>query len=66
MKVKDDIVWIVDAMRDYQRSRKWIEEQIAAHLLDEIEIPGDRKKYISRNQIEKLLQPRIVNNQQSA
>jgi len=57
-EVNLDLIWIVEAAMKYKRSRDWIDKKIRSGELDKYSIDGDRKVYISRQQLEALLQPR--------
>lgn len=47
-----------EAVKQYQRSRAWLYEQVKDGHLKRYEIPGDKRVYLSIVEIEKLLQPR--------
>jgi hypothetical protein len=53
-----DLEWIEDAARRFHRSRDWLEKQIKEGKLREYRIAGDRRKYVSKRAIQKLLEPR--------
>jgi hypothetical protein len=55
-----DLVWIVDAERTYNRSREWFLKQIKLKKLHKTKIEGDRKAYLLRSEIEELLKPRVL------
>jgi hypothetical protein len=55
---ENDLLWIEDAAREYNRSREWLQRQIKAGKLTAIEIPGDRRLYLSRRELDELLKPR--------
>jgi len=55
-----DLIWIVDAEQQYNRSREWFLKQIRLKKLHRTKIEGDRKVYLLRNEVEQLLQPRIL------
>jgi hypothetical protein len=55
-----DFIWIQDAATEYKRSRKWLDDQIAAGKLSVVNIPGDRRVYLLRSEIDKLLRPQIT------
>jgi hypothetical protein len=57
---RQDLIWIVDAERDFNRSREWFLKQIKLGNLHRTRIAGDRKVYLLRSEIERLLQPRIL------
>lgn len=54
-----DLIWIQDAAKEYDRSRKWLDEQVAAGKLHYATIEGDRKVYLLRSELDKLLKPNI-------
>lgn len=57
----DDRIWIVEACVVYDRSRKWLEDQIAAGLLHvPPNTPGDRRKYLLRSELDALLRPQMT------
>ncbi len=55
-----DLVWIADAERTYNRSREWFLKQIKLKKLHKTKIEGDRKAYLLRSEIEELLKPRML------
>lgn len=55
-----DLIWIADAEQLYNRSREWFLKQIKLKKIHRTKIEGDRKVYLLRNEIEQLLQPRIL------
>lgn len=55
-----DLIWIVDAEQEYHRSREWFLKQIKLEKLHKTKIEGDRKVYLLRSEIDKLLQPHIL------
>ncbi|HVB71918.1 MAG TPA: hypothetical protein VNE38_00035 [Ktedonobacteraceae bacterium] len=58
----DDLIWISDAEKDFNRSREWFLKQIKMQRLRRVRIEGDRKVYLLREEIVHLLQPRILDN----
>jgi hypothetical protein len=56
----NNLIWIVEAEEKYNRSREWLLKQIKLGKLRRTKIEGDRKVYLLRNEIEKLLEPHIV------
>ncbi|HLZ62722.1 MAG TPA: hypothetical protein VKR06_37725 [Ktedonosporobacter sp.] len=56
----NNLIWIVEAEEKYNRSREWFLKQIKLGKLRRTKIEGDRKVYLLRTEIEKLLEPRIV------
>ncbi|QBD77491.1 hypothetical protein EPA93_16430 [Ktedonosporobacter rubrisoli] len=61
MVERHDLIWIVDAENEFNRSREWFLKQIKLGNLHRTKIAGDRKVYLLRSEIEKLLEPRIYN-----
>ena len=57
---REDLVWIEDAARSYDRSRRWLQDQVAAGRLTGYSIEGDKKMYLSRLELEALLTPRPI------
>jgi hypothetical protein len=55
-----NLIWIVDAEREFNRSREWFLKQIKLGKLHRTKIAGDRKVYLLRDEIVQLLQPRIL------
>ncbi|MFL5693774.1 MAG: hypothetical protein ACJ795_18425 [Ktedonobacteraceae bacterium] len=55
-----DLIWIADAEQLYNRSREWFLKQIKLKKIHKTKIEGDRKVYLLRNEIEQLLQPRML------
>ncbi len=54
----NDLIWIMEATFEYKRSRDWLESQVREGKLTKYTIPGDKRVYLSRKQLEKLLMPR--------
>ncbi len=57
-----DLVWIVDAETEFNRSREWFLKQVKLGKLHKTKIEGDRKAYLLRSEIIRLLQPRMLEN----
>jgi hypothetical protein len=57
-----DLIWIADAEKEFNRSREWFLKQIKLKKLHKTKIEGDRKVYLVREEIVRLLQPRIIEN----
>jgi hypothetical protein len=55
-----DLIWIADAEQQYNRSREWFLKQIKLKKLHRTKIEGDRKVYLLRSEIERLLQPHVL------
>jgi hypothetical protein len=60
MTLPDEFIWIQDAQKQYQRSREWLDKQIAEKRLSVAKIPGDRRVFLVRAELEALLRPQIV------
>jgi hypothetical protein len=58
-----DLIWIVEASVEYKRSRDWLDAQIREGRLTKYTIPGDKRVYISRKELDKLLSPRRANDE---
>ena len=56
----NDIIWIEDAAKQYNRTRKWLDEQIDQKRLSVVKIPGDRKVYLVRAELDTLIRPQII------
>lgn len=56
----NDLIWIEDAVREFQRSRDWLERQVTAKRIHKYEIPGDKRVYLSRTELGDLLKPRRI------
>lgn len=56
----NDLIWIEDAAKTYDRSRRWFNDQIDGRKLSVVNRPGDRKVYLLRSEIERLIAPRII------
>lgn len=54
-----DLIWIQDAVREYSRSRVWLDSQIDQGILSVVRIPGDKRAYLLRSELDRLLRPRI-------
>jgi hypothetical protein len=57
---EDEIIWIQDAMREYSRSRRWLDEQIKARKLSVVQRAGDIKVYLLRAELDALTSPQIT------
>lgn len=53
-----NLIWIEDAAREYERSRSWLDQQVTAGQLTLVKIPGDRRTYLKRDELDELLRPR--------
>ena len=59
MPANPDLIWIEDAARAYERSRKWLKEQVDEGKLSYVEIPGDRRLYLLRSELDALFHPEV-------
>ena len=59
MSSNPDLIWIVTAAKEYDRSRKWLDDQVGAGKLSYATIEGDRKVYLLRSELDRLLRPTI-------
>lgn len=55
---KDDLIWIQDAVKIYGRSLSWFQDRVKEGTLKAYKIPGDRKQYLLRSDVEVQLAPR--------
>jgi len=55
-----DLIPIAEAAGEFERSRKWLDQQIELRKLSTVSIPGDRKLYLLRSEIAALLEPQIT------
>lgn len=55
--IEPDLIWIQDAEREYERSRKWLDGQVEQGNLSLVRIPGDKRVYLRRSQLDALLRP---------
>lgn len=53
-----DLIWIVEAAIEFKRSRDWLDAQIKDGNLGRYTIPGDKRVYVSRSELARLLAPR--------
>ena len=56
-----DLIWIQDAVKEYSVSLWWFQEQIRNGMLDAYKLPGTKRQYLSRKQIEEAIKPRKWN-----
>jgi hypothetical protein len=59
MPANADLIWIEDAAREYARSRKWLKEQVDTGKLSYVELPGDRRLYLLRSELDALFHPEV-------
>jgi hypothetical protein len=55
---KDDLIWIQEAVKLYERSLSWFQDRVKEGSIKAYKIPGDRKQYLLRGDVEALLAPR--------
>lgn len=55
-----DLIWITDAVDEYSRSRSWLDQQLNAGVLTQVKIPGDKRVYLKRSELDSLLRPREI------
>jgi hypothetical protein len=58
MPEKEDLIWIVEASIEFKRSRDWLDAQIRDGNLGRYTVAGDKRVYVSRKELERLLSPR--------
>lgn len=59
MPIDPNHIWIQDAAKEYGRSRKWLDEQVAEGKLSYATYPGDRRQYLLRSELDALLRPNV-------
>lgn len=65
-KAPGDLLWIEDAAREFNRSRRWLTELIKDGKLTPYTIQGDRRVYVSRAELAGILTPRVRQDDQQA
>ncbi len=60
----EGLIWIADAVKEYGRSREWLDRQTANGTLSVAKIPGDRRVYLLRKELDALLRPQITRRDQ--
>ncbi len=58
MPANDDLIWIVEASVLYRRSREWLDQQVREGRLTKYTVAGDKRIYLSREELEKFFAPR--------
>ena len=53
-----DLVKLADVLRDYKPSRSWWDGRIAHGDITPYTVPGERGIFLSKADVERLLQPR--------
>jgi hypothetical protein len=61
-----NLIWIQDAATEYQRSRKWLDGQVALGKLSYATIEGDKRQYLLRSELDTLLLPQIKRRDEDA
>jgi hypothetical protein len=59
---RDDLIWIQDAEKEYDRTRKWLDGQVEAGRLSYATIAGDKRHYLLRSELDALLRPQVNRN----
>lgn len=54
-----NLIPIQEAAELYGRSRRWLDEQVSAGRIRYANVPGDRKLYLLRSELDELLKPHI-------
>ncbi len=49
-----DLIWIEDAAKQYGRSPKWLRKQVDDGRLSYVQIPGDRRLYLVRSELDAM------------
>jgi len=55
MPASTDYIWIQEATKAYRRSRAWLDEQLREGRLTEARFEGDRRVYLRRSELDKML-----------
>ena len=56
-----DLVWIEDAVKEYKRSRGYLDKLVDMGQLSVATFPGDRKVYLLRSELDVvILKPQIT------
>jgi hypothetical protein len=50
-----DYIWIQEAAKEFHRSRAWLDEQVRSGTLTVAKFKGDRRVYLRRSELEKML-----------
>jgi hypothetical protein len=51
----NEYIWIEDAVKTYNRSRTWLDEQIKTGRLTYAKFEGDRRIYLKRAELNEML-----------
>jgi hypothetical protein len=54
---EEDIIWIKDAQKQYDRSRPWLDKQVELGKLTLVRRAGSKRVYLRRSQLDALLRP---------
>ena len=57
-EVPRDLVKLADVLKDYKPSRSWWDARISAGDITAYTVPGERGIFLSKADVEHLLQPR--------
>lgn len=58
-------IWIEDAAKQYRRSRAWLDQQVNGGRLSYAKFEGDRRVYLKRDELDKLLRTPIEEGRKS-
>lgn len=61
----NEYIWIEDAVKDYNRSRTWLDQQIKAGKLTYAQFQGDRRIYLKRAELNDMLGKPIIEERKS-
>jgi hypothetical protein len=53
--IDTDYVWIQEAAKEFDRSRAWLDEQVRQGRLTVAKFEGDRRVYLRRSELKKML-----------
>jgi len=56
-KVPDDLMRFADVLKQYKPSRVWWEARMARGMIQRYAVPGERGIWLSKADVERLLQP---------
>ena len=51
----EGLIWVTEAMIEYQHSRGWFNRRIADGDLEAVQLPGTTKVYLRRAQVERAV-----------
>ena len=55
MPISKDYVWIQEAVKEYRRSRAWLDEQVRGGKLTVAKFTGDRRVYLRHSELKAML-----------